>query len=584
MEESTKKYCPKCGAENSDSQKFCGSCGASFSETVTPVQNTGKKPVNVKVIIIAAAAVIAVAGTSVGIAVYNKPENKLERALAKDNYSLACDIYYQYSSDGSFKTVAKHTFKNYSENIVTRLAEGEITSDEVHDIIVGMDGVFDFSDVSEDVEALTLSKEAFAEAEKLKSDEDYVAAIEKYENVSEDDTENYDKVQEMISECKELYSSKVIADADEIVSKAEKVDDYKKALKLLDDAKDTGYINDLAEAKISEIETKRNNFVCEEAIKKAEKESSTVEGFRILSGINKDEYSDGFEKTLSEYQKKAEEEVSSKVKPHIDNKRYEAAINYIKGLPYSLTSSSDTVKKLKKEATESYVTDRLAEAKKYADKGSYSQAIEILEESKKVVDDSKFESKKKEYQKAADEHYIKSAQDYFVKKDYDSMNEYYIVNPYSTNYYEDYGSKYHIRPELYIKNNYFAFRLEMGYDRDYDYSVSMDKITISVDGRKFYFDVDYFDKDTDYHRGDYSEIWLAVHSTSSSQLKDDQYYDMTEMMKKMENAKEVIIRFSGSKYYVDYTLPQSEINKIVVYWKVYNILERNPELKKYVIG
>lgn len=349
--------------------------------------------------------------------------------------------------------------------------------------------------------------------------------------------------------------------------------------------KDTGYINDLAEAKISEIETKRNNIVCEEAIKKAEKESSAVEGYRILSGINKEEYSDGFEKTLSEYQKKAEEEVSSKVKTHTDNKRYEAAINYIQGLPYSLTSYSDTVKKLKKETTGSYVTDRLAEAKKYADKGSYSQAIEILEESIKVVDDSKFESKKKEYQKAADEHYIKSARDYFVLKRYDDFNHFTRVYPYASNYYSDYSDLYNIKPQLVIDDYGSVYLwLNMGFSA-YDWRF-MSKITVDCDGKQYKYDVDYSDRDTDVRSNRYStkitEVWCVGHYEGVS--TDTQLKDLSAMLEEMEKANVVKVRFSGSGGNYDVTLPQSEINKIVVYWKVYNILDRNPELKKYVIG
>ena len=74
MEESNKKYCIKCGAENDVSQKFCGSCGASFDAPSNPIPTASatKWSISPKVII-AAAALVIVAGTTIGLIAYNNP-------------------------------------------------------------------------------------------------------------------------------------------------------------------------------------------------------------------------------------------------------------------------------------------------------------------------------------------------------------------------------------------------------------------------------------------------------------------------------------------------------------------------------
>ena len=59
---------------------------------------------------------------------------------------------------------------------------------------------------------------------------------------------------------------------------------------------------------------------------------------------------------------------------------------------------------------------------------------------------------------------------------------------------------------------------------------------------------------------------------------------MEKMYDAISTATTVKVRFSGSDGYIDRTLNQAEINNIKVYWRVYNILQRNSDLKSYVIG
>ena len=272
----------------------------------------------------------------------------------------------------------------------------------------------------------------------------------------------------------------------------------------------------------------------------------------------------------------------------MSKKESEKAIEYINNLPSELKMLS-SIKSLEKSAVDDFVTVKISEADKKANTSSYQSAISILESASKIVSDSRLTNKSKEYQKAADEHYIKSAKDYFVMKEYDDFNHYTRVLPYSTNYYSDYSEKYNVCPQLAVYDSgTVSLGLSFGFSRRDDW-LYMNKITVDCDGKQIKFDVDYNDRDTDVwteyiisYRTYIAETWYVVHNVGFS--SDSQMKDLSAMIEAMEGASVVKVRFSGSDGNYDVTLPQAEVNKIVVYWKVYNILERNPELKSYVIG
>lgn len=582
MEESNKKFCTKCGAPNELSQKFCGSCGASFDTPINPIPAAPvvKKNINVKAVIIAAAAVLVVAGTSIGIAVYNNPSNKLERALGKDNYALVCDIYYQYSSDYKFKEKAETSFEKYSSEIVSRLAEGDISSDLVKEVITGLDGICDFTDVSDQIDKLSLSKEAFAAAEEFKGNEDYVAAIKEYGKIIEEDTENYEISQKNINECKDLYSEKAIADADKFIADSNDLTGYDKALNTLQSAKATGYTNEKVGTKFEEVSTARNTIVCNEALEKAKTAKTALEGYTILSEVKTAEYTAEFETQIAEYIGKAVVEIKDTVSAQTQKKEYESAYKYLNGLS-AVLKSEEEVKTLIKDVKDTIVLGKIDEAEKAAAAKDYEKAYNILDAAYKLTNDARLPTKMNSYRISMDSQYLLSVSNYFVKKTYDDFYHYYRVLPTQTTYYQDYSDKYNTRPGLLIYDDGSVFlRISLGFTED-DW-IFMNKIIVDCDGQQFSFTVDYGDRDTNVSGGEVTEVWTVIHTTAYSY--DSQYKDLTKMMTAMETAKSVKIRFSGSDGHYDYSIPQSEVNNIVVYWKVYNILDKNKDMKKYVIG
>ena len=302
MEESNKKYFIKCGAENDVSQKFCGSCGASFDAPSNPIPTASatKWSISPKVII-AAAALVIVAGTTIGLIAYNNPINKLDRALNKDDYALVCNIYYQNNSDNKFMDKAETAFEQYTADIVDKFAQGSLTSEQVNDIVNGLDGICDFSNVSDSIENITVSKSSYVSAEEYKGKEEYTEAIKYYEKVVEEDIENFGNAKNNITECEELYSSNVISDADKVISDSGKADGYVKALTMLQDAKETGCTNDKVDAKIDEVTVGRNNAVCREMLEKAQAASSALDAYKIIAEVPEEQYTDEFKTKADEY-------------------------------------------------------------------------------------------------------------------------------------------------------------------------------------------------------------------------------------------------------------------------------------------
>lgn len=578
MEESNKKYCMKCGAQNDVSQKFCGVCGASFDapSSTAATASAAKRSISPKVIIIAAAALVIAAGATIGLISYNDPINKLDRALNKDDYALVCDIYYQNNKDNKFMDKAETAFEQYTADIVDKFAQGSLTSEQVNDIVNGLDGICDFSDVSDSIENITVSKSSYVSAEEYKDKEEYTEAINYYKKVVEEDIENFENAKNNITECEELYSSKVISDADKAISDSEKADGYVTALTMLQSAKKTGYTNDKVDAKIDEVTVAWNEAVCSETLEKAQAASSALDAYKIIAKVPMEQCTDEFKTKADEYLEKSVAEVKDSVKKLTDKKDYGAAYTYLQDLPVAIKNETD-IKTLTKDVKDNYVSGKLAEAKTFADKENYSEAISVIEDAAKNVYDAKLTSKKSEYQ----EQYIKSVKDYFVKKEYDDFNHVYGIFPYPENYYQDYGYEYTTRPDLLIYDiGKVYFRISMGFTK-YDW-IFMNKIIIDCDGQQFNFSVDYGDRDTNVFGGKVTEKWLVIHDTSFNY--DSQYVDLTKMMTAIENAKSVKIRFSGTDGHYDYEISRSEINKLAVYWKTYNILEHNMDLKKYVIN
>lgn len=181
----------------------------------------------------------------------------------------------------------------------------------------------------------------------------------------------------------------------------------------------------------------------------------------------------------------------------------------------------------------------------------------------------------------ADEQYIKSVSSHFVLKSYDEFDGDIMIMPYSTNTYTNYSSKYNISPCLWIeKGGVCILILSFGFTED-DW-IFMDKITVDCDGTQIEYDVDYSNRSTHVNWGNgVTEICAKAHS---AEVKTNNAEDFSKLIEAMDGAKTIKIRFSGSDGYYDYTLSQSEVDNVLIYWKVNNILERNPDLSTLVIG
>ncbi|MBR4346974.1 MAG: zinc ribbon domain-containing protein [Oscillospiraceae bacterium] len=569
------RICPKCGAANPYTQIFCGKCGCNMNKGE-------RKPLNIKIIIGIAAGLIVVIAAILIIVLNNTPQKRFQRAVENNNYSKAVEIYSRYSGDTGFKALASTSVKKKAGELVSSFAAGEINKDQLDTIISTVSNIYDFSNEAQQITELNDSKQAWDTAEAYKQQQDYFNAIGKYAEVIAEDTEHYTETNSKIEECKELYSSHMIELANEEISANKSEQSYIKAKQLLENAVSTGFANDAVIDRIDSIEAERKDFICSEAIDKAKEKESPIDAYKILVAVNESDRTEQLNNSISEYAEAAGLFFADKMKAYKEDNDYTGAFSFYKKLTPDIQRLSG-IKSVYSTFRSDYVKAVLAQAKKSADEGKYSNALYVVEKALENCEDADLTSKRKEYQKEIDVSYLKSAKNYFVRKDYDDIYSRYWIIPYSTNYWQDYGSKYTIRPELYISDkNYLAFELSFGFTRST--WIFTDTIIVDCDGRQFRYYVGYSERETNVDHGDIQEVWYAEDKNSTLLFNDvNTANDFSALIEAMESAKAVKVRFSGSKGHIDKTLPQAEINRITVYWRVYQILLRDPLLKTYVI-
>lgn len=208
----------------------------------------GKKAL---IIILTILAVLVVTAGTLGIMYLTSDEQKIVRALDKENYDEALQLYNSsFNGDSTWllETSIKDRLQKIKDDFTMGSIEYEVANMEIT-TIEKMNIASIASDVKaskEYISGLNTSRTAFNTAETMLGKEDYAGAIENYRKVIEDDT-NYETAKSNMATAIEKYRNAVLSEVSKFVtdgSYAKAITELESALKIVpDDVKLTEQLN-----------------------------------------------------------------------------------------------------------------------------------------------------------------------------------------------------------------------------------------------------------------------------------------------------------------------------------------------------
>jgi tetratricopeptide (TPR) repeat protein len=267
-------YCNNCGKQIKDDAKFCPFCGMTTEEEGSPVNTDDydgctvelpgrkRKPVKKKkaskgkIIFFSVFGVVVVAALASLIFVFASPAYQLISRLDKQDYNRVETIYDSKVKGDMIQRLLADRFllsgvsgimKDYGANKVDyEIAEAYL---ETVGKLSGIDASDEATYQLEKLETLSASKAAYEAAEAYYAAGDYASAISEYQNVSKEDTENYENAQNQIQSATDSYKTQIL----EKVGTPATADEFKTAITLVetalkvltDDAELTAKLNEL---------------------------------------------------------------------------------------------------------------------------------------------------------------------------------------------------------------------------------------------------------------------------------------------------------------------------------------------------
>lgn len=249
-------FCKKCGNQINGQEKFCPICGNPIEKEIkkpiekmqknnkmeqTEQQETEKpkkKKSKVKRFFVILSVIVLVAGATTGVLYYRwytSPEQKILRALDKEDYDTAISLYGD-DFTGDSKTIDKkleERIDSIKDDYVNGNLEYSIAKEELEKLeALENSGIEDkLKETIEYIKALNASRTAYNAAEDMYANEDYQGAIENYKKVIEDDS-NYKDAQDKIADCIDGYRTAILDEAKALAEEGS----YDKAMKKLSDA------------------------------------------------------------------------------------------------------------------------------------------------------------------------------------------------------------------------------------------------------------------------------------------------------------------------------------------------------------
>lgn len=228
-------FCTKCGIHINDDDRFCSNCGAMIRRTqaswhIQKTQNqnmqSNQNKQNKQQAISAGAVagiiaavmlgfIFVAAGVTGTVAWYNCPVKRIDRAIKKNDVETVAELYGELKKESEESRV-RQEMTDLAEALKDDYLNGDMEYDAVmdtYDLLAEeiLAGDNDFREIMKQVEAVEDSRKAFAEADELYDEGDYIGAKEKYMLVIEDDGLNYDDACSAIEECEKKITGEIVS-------------------------------------------------------------------------------------------------------------------------------------------------------------------------------------------------------------------------------------------------------------------------------------------------------------------------------------------------------------------------------------
>lgn len=557
----TKIKCPFCSHEMPPDQAFCGNCGkplnadAQLTTQKTISKEEEKHPLK-KIILPVSLIALVLCSIAAFLVVFFQPIHVLSRAIDHSNFEEAAKIYATNSYDTKFvDSVIKLAHKKEKHN-TTAFAKGSITYESAINFIDSVNSACK-TELSDEVLAeINKSKNAFANALDAESNLKFKEAIENYILVSPSDIENYDTAVKSISRCTTLYSNEIVGQANEQLQNKK----YDDAIKTLSSAIAFGYITEDVTALHDRAVTERKDFICSTALDKAKTLSDPIAAYKVIAEVDKNDYNPSFADDIAPFYTNAYNTVKSKLETYKASKAYDEALTFAKTLPTDLLSTElkNIVSSIKVERTNALITAI----------GTVTlQSEKTINTAMAAYDSLSADEKKNTFSEV-----LFDARDTYQaikeKAELDAFND--AVSRTRTNYdrvknrtwYEAKSQPVYIDTRSYV----FPYIAVTGNTRISADSSARLCLKINYTGKDWIFYdtiIFWIDGDTTVKYYDYFEInhdnsgghvWEVVNTMCT-----DSYI---ELLNKIVNSKETIVRFVGDNNYAEFTVSQADKNGI----------------------
>ena len=517
---------------------------------------------------------------------YHSPYYTFKRYFESENVADARKVFSENKDNERFTTRAEKLVSAYYEDQKEQYIDHKLGYTDAVSHINSYSMVYSGTDIISALANIEDSRESFDRGRQYQENNEYRAAIEEYEQVSEEDEENYPAIEDKISECRSSIVADTLTRCNEHLGKSE----YKKAYEVLSKLEET-YVTDEIRSKQTEVKNKYSQEIKTGAGEYIAKNDP----LGALKYINNNKVKEIEDKEIDDLYTKTQDQyvqgIIAESDKLLDNKKLEECLSYLNDAMKTCDSysiSSKEIKKRRAEVIDLFGTDIITKADKQAAAGNYNTAIAIIEEAQRVYDYSRFDSKISEYRKTRDKDVISTYKSVVVYS-YDYIEDKYTFKPKGVGD-ADYvhPTKRNLEPILVVDGNSVTFGLTCEYmyrSSSFEY-FKMDKLLVQCDDKQYTFDIGYNDSKSDSEYSypySYDYEWTTlIHNNYFSYNGKDTLFDMNDFAKDIINANSITLRFYDGGKKRDFYVSSNEKTEFKNMWNLYTMLKDNPSAIEYI--
>lgn len=352
---------------------------------------------------------------------------------------------------------------------------------------------------------------------------------------------------------------------------------YDEASSLLQEIEDTGIISEEVSNKkksIDELYKSRKAYI--NVVNYFEKD----EFKKVITEAEKIIERDKDYESAKEYKGKSivklEEEIIAGAKELASKKEFIKAIDLLEDIKEMITDTKE-IETLSNNYKIDASNSIIAEAKVKYEAGEFDGALELLRDNQKYSSNNNIQEEIKIVNQLKSENNKSIVLDIKnrITINYDEVNKEYKIAPkgYSTRYV-NIGRNVNIEPRMHF-NSSPTYIICVGFQQN-DW-VFFKKVIFAIDDTRDTWDLDYFSRGSEViFGGDIAEWYLVAHSELLAGYHS-QAKDMAKLMDSIIKSNNATIRFQGDGYR-DHIITNKEKQTIKDLWMLYGILEEDPSL------